>query len=151
MASSIMGSSKDKENSILQQGIIILASLDLIRRKEEEYILGQEKKVMFTKENSKLEREMVEALSGGQMVAGIKGISEMEFKADGEFFIEKEGTENTKVTGTTECSMVKAHNTFRMAKDMKALSNKTSSMEKAFSIKMTQSFTEFGRTMNYLW
>jgi len=85
-----MDSLKDMESFTLQQEITILVSLDLIRRKVGEFILGQANKVMYTRANSKLEKETEEEHSGGQMVAGTKETLEMEFKVDGVYYTDKE-------------------------------------------------------------
>ena len=137
MGSSTMDSLKDMENFTLQREITILASLDLIRKKVEEFILGQANKVTCMRENSKLEKETGEELSGGQMVAGTKETLEMEFKVVGECFIEKEGIENTRATGIMGCLMAKAHNTSKTANAMKVHLNKTSSMVKEYFTKTT--------------
>lgn len=148
---SIMVSWKDKENSILQRAITMLVSSDSIRSKVEEFTLGLEKKAMFIKDSSKQGKGMVEVLFGGQTVAGMKEISEMEFKVDGECSTDKEDIANTKVIGTTVCSMVKVLSTSKTDNGMKAHSSKTSFMEKECFIKTTQLFTEFGRTMSCPW
>ena len=121
----------------------------MIKKKEEEFIIGLEKKAMFTKVNSRLENAMVEVLFGGLMEVGMKVNSEMVCKVGGEFFTGKEDIANMKVTGITVCLMEKGHNTFRMENAMKAHSSKTNFTEKAFFTKMTQSFTEFGKIMSY--
>ena len=83
MDSSIMVSYKVNDNSISQLETTTWDSLGLIRKKEEESITGLERKPMSMKENSREEKEMVGVLSGGQMAAGMRGTSEMEFRADG--------------------------------------------------------------------
>ena len=138
MESSTMVSLKAKENSTLQLETTILASLDLIRSKEEEFITGQEKKAMFIKDNSKQEKEMVEVLSGGQMVAGMKEISETVCKVDGEYSTDKEAIANMKVTGITACLMAKGHSISKTVNDMKAHSSKTNFTEKVYFTKMIQ-------------
>lgn len=65
-------------------------NLDSIRKKEEVFIHGLGNRVMFMKENLKRERETEKELFGGVMAAGMKVTSEMVFKVDGEFSIEKE-------------------------------------------------------------
>jgi len=132
-----MDSLKDMESFTLQQEITILVNLDLIRRKVEEFILGQASKVMYTRANSRLEKETVEELSGGQMVAGTKETLEMEFKVGGEYFIGKEDIDNTRVIGIMVCLMAKVHNTSRTVNAMKVHSNRTSSTVKEYSTKTT--------------
>ncbi len=143
-----MDSLKVKENFTLQQEIITLVNSDLIKRKVEEFTLGLEKKAMFIRDSLKQEKEMVGVLFGGQMVAGMKEISEMVSKVDGECFTEKEDIVNTKVTGIMVCLMEKAPNISKMDSVMKVHLSKTSSMEKEYFTKMIQSFTEFGRITN---
>jgi len=133
---SIMVSLKVRENFTLQLETTMLVNLDLIKRKVEEFILGLEKKAMFIKDSLRREKEMVEVLFGGQMEAGMKEISEMVFKVDGEFFIEKEGIVNTKVTGIMVCLMEKAPSISKMVSDMKVPLSKISSMVKVYFIKM---------------
>ncbi len=144
-----MDNLKAKESCTLRPEITTQASLDLTKKKVEESTIGLEKKVTFMKASSRLESVMAEVLFGGLTEAGTKENSEMVCKADGEYFIGKEDIANLKVIGTMACLMVKARNTFRMVNVMKVLSNKTSSTEKACFTKMTQLFTEFGKTMSY--
>ena len=66
-------------------------------------------------------------------------------------YIGKEDTDNMKDHGIMECLMEKVFNTLKMDKNTKELSKRINSMDKAFSIKMIQLFTEYGKTMNYLW
>lgn len=144
-----MGNLKAKENCTLLPETTILGSLDLTKRKEEEFIIGQERKAMCIKASSKLENGMVEVLFGGQMEVGMKVNLETAYKADREFFIGKVDTASMKATGTMVCLMVKEHNTFRMGSVMKVHSKKISFMEKASFTKMIRSFTEYGKTMSY--
>ncbi len=109
----------------------------MIKRKVEEFIPGLAKKVMSMKENSRLEKEMVAEPSGGQMVAGMKEILEMESKVVGEYFTEKEAINNMRGTGIMVCLMAKAYNTSRMANAIKVHSNRTSSTVKEYFTKMT--------------
>lgn len=150
MDSSIMASCKVKVSCILLLVTIILDNLDLIKNKEEVFIIGLVKRVMFMRESLKQVNAMEGEPSGGVMEVGMRVNSEMEFKVDGECFIEKEVTENMKATGTMECLTVKVHNTSKTEKDMKEHLNRTSSMEMVSSIKMIRLFMVFGKTTSYL-
>ena len=133
-----MVSLKVMENFILQLETIMWDSLDLIRRKEEVSILGLESRAMSMKENSREERGMEKELSGGQMAAGTKVSSEMEYNPAGECYTVKVGIDSTRVTGTTVCSMAREPNTSRTVSVTKAHSNKTNSTETVYSTKTTQ-------------
>lgn len=129
----------------------MLANSDSIKRKVGEFILGLAKKAMSIRDSSKQEKEMGEVPFGGQMAAGMREISEMVYKVDGECYTEKEGIANTKATGIMVCLMVKAPNTSRTDSDMRALSSKTSSTVRVYFTKMIRSFMECGRTISYRW
>ena len=116
----------------------------------EDYISGLANNRIFMKDNFKKAKEMEEGRFGGQMVAGIRVSSEMEYKVDMGFYIEKEAIKNIKDHGTMVCLTVKALSISRMEKDMKGLSNKINFMGRVFFIKMTRLFMEFGRITNYL-
>lgn len=132
-----MVNSRVKENCTSQQGIIIWENLSLIKRKEEASIPGLARKVTSMRESSREEKEMEGAPSGGQMAAGTKEISGMEFSRAGECSIAKEDTENTKVTGIMACSTAKALSISRTGSDTRELSKKTSSTGRESSTKMT--------------
>lgn len=149
MEISITDNFKVKVSSILQQVIIIWVSSDSIKRKEEEFIIGLANKVTFIRDSSKQENVMVVELSGGVTEVGMKANLGMESKVVGEYFIGKAEIENTKAIGTMVCLMVKEHNTSKTAKDIKAHSKRTNFTEKAYSIKMTLSYMEFGKIMNF--
>jgi hypothetical protein len=136
MEISTMGSSRGKDNYILPLETIILGNLDLIKNKVAEYIIGQEKRAMFMKDNSRLAKEMAKELFGGVMEAGMKDNLETESKADGEFYIARVGIDNMRETGTMVCLTGREFNFSRMGNVMREHSNKTNFMEKVFSIKM---------------
>ena len=138
MEISTMDNSKDKDNFILLLETTMLESLGLIKKKDEVYTLGLVKKAMFMRASSKEANETVEELSGGLMVAGMKAISEMEFKADGECCTEKAVIVSMKAIGITVCSTVEAPSTFRTVSDMKVRSNRISSTERVYSTRTTQ-------------
>ena len=138
METSTTDNSKDKENSTSPRETTMSESLGSIRKKDEAYTLGLAKKVTSMRVSSKEVNETVEVPFGGLTAAGMKAISEMEFKVDGECCIEKEVTVSTKAIGITACSTVEAPSTFRMVSDMKVHSNRTSSMERVFSTRTTQ-------------
>lgn len=146
-----MASLKGMGNFTLQQEIIMWASSDLTRKKEEESTLGLARKVMFMKESSKEGREMEGERSGGQTVVGMRASSETECSQVQECCTEKVATDSLRVIGTTACLMVEELSTSRTERDMRALSRRISSMERAFSTKMTRSYMECGRTTNCRW
>ena len=121
------------------------------KRKDEESITGQARKVTFMKVSLKLVRETARELSGGLTAAGMKVTSETEYSLDGESSTEKEDTGNTKATGIMECLMAKELSTSRTDKGTKALSRKTNSTEKASSTRTIRSSMEFGKTMSFQW
>ncbi len=133
-----MDSCKGKENCILPQEITMWDSLGSTRKKEEEYIIGQVRKAMFTKESSKLASAMDEEPFGGVTEVGTKVSLETGCKVDGEPCIEKVEIASIKEIGITACLMEKELSTSRMAKDTREPSNKTSSMDRASFTKMTQ-------------
>jgi len=77
MENSTMGNWKDKENCILQLEIIMLDNLGSTKRKEEEYIIGLERKVTCMRDNSKEEKGMDEVHFGGVMEVGMRDNLEM--------------------------------------------------------------------------
>jgi hypothetical protein len=123
----------------------------LIKNKAAESIIGQAKKVMSMKDNSKQVKEMEGEHFGGVMEVGIKDNLGMESKVAGVFYIVKVVTDNMKEIGITECLMEKVFNTLKMAKGMKEHLKKINSMVKEYFIKMIQLFMEYGRITNYLW
>ncbi len=145
-----MVSCRVKDSCILQLGTIILGNLDSIKNKEEVFITGLVRRVMFMRESLKLGNAMEEELSGGVMEVGMRANSEMVFKVDGGYFIDREVTGSMRAIGTMECLTVKVHNTSKTEKDMREHLNRTSSMETVSFIKMIRSFMVFGRTTNYL-
>lgn len=115
-----------------------MANLDLIKKKEEVFIIGQERRATFIRVSLKQARGTVEGPFGGVMEAGMKESLGTVYKVDGEYCIERVEIGNTKETGITECSMVREPNISRTVKDMKELLNKINSMDRAYSTKMTQ-------------
>jgi hypothetical protein len=130
----------------LQLVTITLDNLNLIKKKEEEDIIGLENSLMFMKENLKQVKETVEEHFGGLMVAGMKVNSKMVYKVVMGCFIDMEDKFSMKVSGIMECLMEKELNSLKMEKDMKDNLRKINSMEMVFSIKMIQLFMVFGRT-----
>jgi hypothetical protein len=130
-----MDNCKVKDNCILPQEIIMLASLDLIKKKVGDRIIGRERSQMCMKDSLREESEMEEEHFGGQMEVGMKVISRMEFKADLEYCIDKEETSNIRVFGIMACSMEKEFNTLIMVRDTRVVSSRISSMGMAFSTK----------------
>ncbi len=124
-----MDNQKAKDNSILRQETTMQVSLDLIKNKEEEHIIGQESNQMYTKDSLKVEKEMEGVHFGGLMEVGIKVISKTACNVAMEPYIEKVAINNMKGCGKTECSMAKVFNSSITDKDMKAISNKTNFME----------------------
>lgn len=132
-ASSTTASWRDKDSFTLQQEIITLENSDLIKNKEEVFILGLARKATFIKESSKEGKEMEEELSGGQMAAGTREISEMECKVAGACFSERADTCSMKAIGIMECSMVKELNISRTVSAMRAPLNRTSFTVREYS------------------
>lgn len=132
-----MASWKDKDNCTLQLETSILVNFVLIKNREEVFIIGLVKKVMFIKVNSKVEKEMEEEHFGGVMVAGIKVNLGMEYRVDGEFYIEKVGIKSTKDIGITVCSMAKALNFSKTDNVTKVPLNRINFTVMVFSTKMT--------------
>ncbi len=124
-----MDNYKAKDNFILQQVTIMQVSLDLIKNKEEEHIIGQENNQMYTKDSLKVEKEMEGVHFGGLMEVGIKVISKMVCNVATEHYIEKAEINNMKGCGKMECLMAKVFNFLITDKDMKVISNKTNFME----------------------
>jgi hypothetical protein len=73
---------REEDNFILIVEIIIWEILREIRNKDEVYINGQGNNQIYTKDNLKIAKEMVEVSFGGQMAADIRVISRMEFNQD---------------------------------------------------------------------
>lgn len=71
----------------------------MIKKKEEELITGQENRITFTKDNSKLENAMEEELFGGKMGAGTKVNSEKVDNKDKAAYIEPINKNSIKVIG----------------------------------------------------
>lgn len=132
-----MASWKDKDNCTLQLETSILVNFVLIKNREEVFIIGLVKRVMFIKDNSKVEKEMEEEHFGGVMVAGIKVNLGMEYRVDGEFYIEKVGIKSTKDIGITVCSMAKALNFSKTDNVTKVPLNRINFTVMVFSTKMT--------------
>lgn len=132
-----MASWKDKDNCTLQLETSILVNFVLIKNREEVFIIGLVKRVMFIKDNSKVEKEMEEEHFGGVMVAGIKVNLGMEYRVDGEFYIEKVDIKSTKDIGTTVCSMAKALNFSKTDNVTKVPLNRINFTVMVFSTKMT--------------
>lgn len=132
-----MASWKDKDNCTLQLETSILVNFVLIKNREEVFIIGLVKKVMFIKVNSKVEKEMEEEHFGGVMVAGIKVNLGMEYRVDGEFYIEKVDIKSTKDIGITVCSMAKALNFSKTDNVTKVPLNRINFTVMVFSTKMT--------------
>lgn len=149
MGISTMANFRVKESFISQQVIIIWVNLDLIKKKEGEFITGLVNKAMFMKDNLKLVSVMGVELFGGVTEAGTKASLEMGFKVGGEFCTGKEATANMKEIGIMECLMERVLNTSKTARDTRVHSKKISSMVRAFSIKTIQLSMEFGKIMNF--
>lgn len=109
---------------------------DLIKKKVEVRIIGRENNLTCIKDSLREENETEGELFGGQMEVGTKVISKMECKVASEYCIDKVEINNIREYGTMVCSMVKEFNTLTTAKDTKAVSNKTSSMEMVYFTKM---------------
>ena len=148
-ASLRMDNSRAWGSCTLQAGIIISESSSSIRKMEEGFTSGQANNQIFTKANSWKVKETVGALSGGQMEAGMKDSSEMEFKVAMAFYIAKEATKSTKGLGIMECSTERAHNFSRTEKSTKARSKRTSSTAMEFSIRTTRLSMVCGKITNY--
>ena len=149
MVNFIMDNLKDKVNSILQQEIIMLANLNLIKNKVEEDTIGQESSRTFIKDNSRQVKEMGGEHFGGPMAAGMKVNSKMEYKAAMDYFIDMGDKLSMKGSGIMECLTERELNILTMEKDMKDNSKKINSMAMVCSTKMTQLFMEFGRITNF--
>ena len=149
MANFIMDNLKDKVNSILQQEIIMLANLNLIKNKVEEDTIGLESSRTFMKDNSRQVKEMEGEHFGGLMAAGMKVNSKMEYKAAKDCFIDMGDKLSMKGSGIMECLTARELNILTMGKDMKDNSKKINSMVMVRSTKMTQLFMEFGRITNF--
>ena len=65
----------------------MLDSLNLIKNKAEEGIIGQANSQIYMKGNLKQEKEMEEGHSGGLMVVGMKASLRMGFNVDMESYI----------------------------------------------------------------
>lgn len=137
-ANFIMDNYKAKDNYILLLEIIMQVNSDLIKKKAEAHIIGQESNLMCIKESLKEENVMEEERFGGQMEVGMKAISKMGCKVDSEYYIDKVEINNIREFGTMVCSMVKEFNTSTTVKDIKVVSNRTSSMEMVYFTKMIQ-------------
>jgi len=110
-----MGNWKDKENCILQLEIIMLDNLGSTKRKEEEYIIGLERKVTCMRDNL-----------------------EMVFRVVTGCFLEKEDINSMKVIGIMECLMEKGFNFSRMVSDMRETLSRINSTETVCFIRMIQ-------------
>ncbi len=132
-----MDSLKDKDNFTFPQAIIMLGSLDSIKRREEVPITGQGRNLTLMRASSKQEREMEEEPSGGLMAVGMKAISRMEFNVEMELFTGKVEIVSMRDSGKMECLMVKALNTLTTDSVTKVTLNKTNSMVTESSIKTT--------------
>ena len=138
METSIMVSLKVMVNFILPLETTMWDNLDLTRRKEEVSILGLESRAMSMRESSREEKGMEKELSGGQMVAGMKVSSEMEYNQAGEYSIVKADIDSTRATGTMVCLMAREHNTSRTVNVTRVHSSRTNSTETAYSTKTTR-------------
>lgn len=116
-------------------GIIMLDNLGLIRRKEEERIIGLENSQMCMKASLKVVRETEEELSGGLTEVGMKEILSKVFSADMELCIDRVVINSMRECGRMVCSTVKELNFLIMDKDMKGTSNRINSMVTVYFIK----------------
>ena len=130
-------------------GIIILGNLGLIRKKEEERIIGLGNSQMCMKASLKVVKEMEGELSGGLMEVGMKEILSKVFSVDMELCIDKVVINSMKECGRMVCLTVKELNFLIMDKDMKDISNRINSTVRVYFTRTTRLYTEYGKTTNY--